>query len=462
MMLPLVLGDPGPVLRLLDRAALVAALASPVFLMHGRGFAEVLFAAIDLAFLLRCALARDWGWLGRGWVPVGLAWWGWLVVCSLPVPALHLGEGGLHSLGQALLMVRFLVLVAALEHQVLRDPAARRWMLGVLSACAAYIALQSLLQFATGRDLYGWPRNGDGELTGPFREPRAGPPLSRLIFPAVLPPAARLLDRRGRGASLAAPLAAAALVAASVAVMVLIGQRMPLILTLFGMAISGLLLPRLRRTVLAALVLGAALVAATPVISPPTAHRLIAKFSRQMEDLPQSPYGLIAARAVVIAAENPWTGRGYDGFRTGCPLPSSFHGWTWLTDRSSTDAGGGAAMCNIHPHNHYLQAVTDSGFPGLVLFCALILAWLRPLFRGLWAAPDPLRVGLFVAALIQEWPIASASSFTAIEIGGFFFVMLGFGLAEARHGVAARIAQPARAASVRTCATSPSHGTPSR
>ena len=42
--------------------------------------------------------------------------------------------------------------------------------------------------------------------------------------------------------------------------------------------------------------------------------------------------------------------------------------------------------------------------------------------QGLRANPDPLRVGLFVAALIQEWPISAHSGYTAVEIAGFFFL----------------------------------------
>ena len=125
------------------------------------------------------------------------------------------------------------------------------------------------------------------------------------------------------------------------------------------------------------------------------------------------------------------TGRGFDGFRTGCRLPRFFHGW-------NGGDGGGAAICVQHPHNHYLQAVTDSGVPGLVLFCLLVLAWLRAVGRGLWRDPDPLRVGLFVGVLIQEWPIASASSYTSMPLSGWFFVILGLGLAESRAYMAAR------------------------
>ena len=71
-------------------------------------------------------------------------------------------------------------------------------------------------------------------------------------------------------------------------------------------------------------------------------------------------------------------------------------------------------------------------FPGLTLFCATVLAWMVPLARGLWHRPAPLRVGLFAAMLIQLWPIASTSDFVNMPMGGWLFLLLGWGLAEAR------------------------------
>ena len=138
---------------------------------------------------------------------------------------------------------------------------------------------------------------------------------------------------------------------------------------------------------------------------------------------------MIARRSLVIAGHHPWTGLGYDGFVVGCPDPANLHGWHWPTDPA--DTGGGAEMCTAHPHNHVLQALVDGGIPGALLFCTLVLLWLRRLARGLWRHPEPLRVGLFVAALIQEWPIASTSPIISLPIGGWFFLLLGFGLAVA-------------------------------
>ncbi|HXA23406.1 MAG TPA: O-antigen ligase family protein [Acetobacteraceae bacterium] len=412
------------ILPALDRAALIAVLLTPLLLLHAHGFAEAAIAVTDACFLTRSAIARDWTWLRASWLRVGLLWWGWLVLCSLPVPALGLGEGGAGSLVQAVAALRFLIFVTALEHEVLSDASARRWLFGIIAAAAVYIALQVLVQFAFGHNLYGEPSGRDGELTGPFGKPRAGPPLSRILFPALIPPAAALLARIG----VAAKLGAYALLLAGVCVMVLIGQRMPLLLTGLGLFVSAVLLRQLRPLVLVAGVAGAVLLAATVVVSPPTYHRLVLKFSDQMDHFATSQYGELYARALEIGEQHPVTGRGFDGFRTGCAMPRYF--------RASFDGrqpeGGGAVICAQHPHNFYAQALDEGGFPGLILFAALAIAWLMPLGRGLWRNPQPLRVGLFASILIQVWPLASTSAFTSMPMGGWFFLLLGWGLAEAR------------------------------
>jgi len=405
-------------IRLLDRAGLAITLALPLFLLHGRGIAEALLILLGALFLGRSVALRDWGWLRAGWMRIGLVWWAWLLICSVPA--------GIGPSIQAAGLMRFLLLVAALEHWTLRDAAARAWLARLLRWAALYLALQCLLQFATGRNLYGYPRGADGELTGPYANPRAGPPLSRLLFPAVLPVTSGWMGMPGWQ-----PLLGTLLALAGVAVMVLIGQRMPLLLTFLGLFVTALLLPRLRSAVLFSLVAAGLLLAAIPVVSPPGFNRLVTKFSGQMEHFPDSHYGQIAARAVAIAAARPVLGSGFDGFRRLCGDPAFFQGW-------HGDNGGGAAICVQHPHNHYLQALTESGIPGLLLFSALILAWLRGVGRGLWRDPDPLRVGLFVAVLIQEWPLASASTFSSMPLSGWFFVLLGLGLAETRAYMTAK------------------------
>ena len=401
----------------LEQIALVTSLLVPLFLMHGHGIAEALIAIVDACFLLRSAMLGEWGWVRQGWVPLAIAWWAWVLIATTGMNP--------RSVGQALLVIRFPVFVAALEHFVLRGATARRWLRGVIAACAAWITLNVLWQFATGWNLFGQHRGPAGELTGPFHKPRAGPPLSRILLPVLIPPAAALLARR----QLWSTAAAYAILLGATCVVVLINQRMPLLLFVFGLVVAALLLERLRPVVVSAAAAGAILIAASVVISPYTHQRLVVQFSHQMEYFGSSPYGLLFARAAEIARQHPLTGLGFDAFRYGCPEERYF--------RPSFDGveprGGEAAICAQHPHNPYLEALDNGGIPGLVLFAALVLAWMAPLTRELWRHPEPLRVGLFAVVLIQVWPIASTSAFTSLPMGGWFFLTLGWALAESRH-----------------------------
>jgi hypothetical protein len=411
-----------PLTLIIDRIALAAMLLVTPALLDTRALADALFSVTAILFLVHCARARDWRWLRQGWVPCAGAWWIWEMVCSLPLPPPFYGSWP--NLVQALIMVRFFLFAAALEHWLLRDPRPRLWLRRVVQAVAAYIGIQCLYQYATGRDFFGFGRWADGELTGPFYKPRAGPELVRILFPAVLPPVMALIARH----SIILRAAGVGLAALGIAVMVLIGQRMPVLLTGLGLIVSALLLPRLRPVAIAAIVVGGLVLAASPVISPPTYYRLVEKFTRQMDHFQVSPYGYLLRRADEITEQHPFLGRGFNGFRVGCPFPRYYVGWT---DKPG-DTGGGAIICKQHPHNFYTQASTDGGYPGLVLFSLMVLAWLRDMGRGLWRNPDAVRVGLFAAALIHLWPISSTSAFTSLPVSGYFFVILGWGLAETR------------------------------
>jgi hypothetical protein len=408
----------------LERTAFFCVMLLPLLLMHAHGVAEVAIAIADLCFLVRCAVVGDWGWLRTRWLWFAGAWWGWLVVCSVPLSGFSLGEGGVRSLIQALATVRFLVLVVALEVLVLRTREARRWMYGLVAASTAWIALNSVIQYAFGRNLIGWPPGGEGELTGPFGAPRAGPPMAQILLPSVLPAVSALLDRPG----VRAVAGAYGLLAASVVLMVMIGQRMPLVLTVFALAIVACLVRRLRPAVLATAVVAALVLAASPVVAPAAYHRLVEKFSSQLEHFGASPYGQLYARSWEVGLRNPISGMGFDGFNTGCPRPEYFR----PTFDGSQPDGGGAKICWVHPHNHYLQALDDGGFIGLALFTAMGIAWLVPLGRGLVRVPDPLRVGLFAVVCAQVWPIQSTTAFTSMPVGGWFFLLLGWAMAEAR------------------------------
>jgi len=294
----------------------------------------------------------------------------------------------------------------------------------LITASAIYIEAQSLIQWLFGRNLYGNQAAWGDVLTGPFDRPRASAPLARILLPTLIPVLARLSARPG----VSGKFTAGGLLVVALAILILIGQTVPVLLACLGLAVGGLLLPRLRPAVLATALVVALLIPSLVVISPPTYGRLVSRAEHIGENFSTSQYGELYARALEIGLRNPLTGLGFDGFGTGCPQPAYFRP---TFDHSIPD-GGGAKICWDHPHNFYFQALTDGGLPGLTLFCVLAAAWLAPLARGLWRNPDPLRVGLFATIFAQLWPIQSTTAFTSMPMGGWFFLLLGWAMAEAR------------------------------
>ncbi len=268
-------------------------------------------------------------------------------------------------------------------------------------------ASRCLYQYATGRNFYGFGRWADGELTGPFFKPRAGPELVRILFPAVLPPVMALISTRSwlyRGGRRPARRYRHRLH----------GADQPA----HAGAAHG---PRPRR-------LGAA--AAAPAagrdrrrrhrrrrdcgLTGDLAGRPITAWSRNSRRRwtisSSSPYGFCCAAPMRSPSRIRSPGAASTASAIGCPDAALLGG---LDPRAGRYRRRPSDICKQHPHNFYTQASTDGGYPGLILFSLMVLAWLRDMGRGLWREPDPVRVGLFAAAFIHLWPIASTSAFPA-------------------------------------------------
>jgi O-Antigen ligase len=411
----------------LKNAALAATLLVPLGLLHAFVLAEACIAVTDILFLTAMARERNFAWARQPWFVVALVWWAWLLLCSLPLPGLGLVTAGWSlSFLQAFVIIRLLLFAVALQSWVLTTQAARRAVWLTLALSSLWIGIESWQQYLTGRNLFGDHRWGDGALTGPFWKPRAGALYGHLLAASLLPPVLALLNTRPSTLRRAFGMLLAIL---GVVTSVLIGQRVGTAFAVCGLLVAALLVPQLRR-VAALAVAGAVLVLlATPIISPATHAKLVGETSRQLAHFTTSPYGELYTRAARMGLSSVWHGWGYNGFRAFCPEPRFAAGFPDL-GIAPTELSLGA--CNLHPHNFYMQAFTDAGLPGLILFAALNLCWLLPLLRGLWRRPEPLRLGLFIAVLTFSWPITSTDAFPTLYMSGWQFLLLGLGLAAAQ------------------------------
>ena len=416
--------------RALHRVALAALLILPLALLHARAGAEIAIALVGALFLLHAIVGQDTSWLRSRFTWLAAAWWAWQVVASIA------GTGGL---GLALAAIRLPLLAIALRAWLLKAPRHRRLIQTLLATATAWIVLECWQQYLFGSNMFGQTRWMDGALTGPFSRPRAGPELILLFFPVLVPIVAPCLEKK----SLWRRLAGLALAAGGACTVLLIGQRMPSALLLLGLGLTCLMLPRLRLAIAGVALAAGLLVAAMPVISPPTYDKLVVHTSDQLHHFATSPYGEIWVRAVVIAQHHPWLGLGVNGFRRACNDPAYMEGLPAL-GVSLQDARSAVEACNIHPHNYYLEAADTGGVPLLILFSLMAAAAIFILAKGLRRHPDAQRVGLAVGALLAFCPIASTSAFMAMPNAGCIFLLLGLGfaVADATEPSANRYATP--------------------
>jgi O-antigen ligase len=398
--------------------AVAATLLLPIVMPFSRAIGDGLLTVIVVLFLIGHCNHRHWGWLRTPWTRLALLLWGWMLLCTLI-------SGTGQTVLQALLALRFFIFVAALETWVLADNLARKRLWYVILAVALGILIESWQQYLFGVNVFGYSRWIDGALTGPFRGPTAGHTYLMVFFPAFLPLCLLLVERNDR----LYRLYGVSTLIIAVATMVLIGQRMPTVLLALGLCSSALLFRQVRLPIVLTISISGVLLALTPIVSPPTFAKLVVHFSQQIQHFWATPYGLIFARAVTMIQAHPWLGLGWDGYRNGCMEPEYLTGVSWLPASDPASILG----CSIHPHSYWLQIATSSGVPGMLLFGALIAVWLWRIRGGKGYLANHRRAALLIIVFVAMWPIASTTSLFTVPNAGWVFLMVGWGLAEARH-----------------------------
>jgi O-antigen ligase len=230
---------------------------------------------------------------------------------------------------------------------------------------------------------------------------------------------------------------------------------MPLILTVFGLCLTGLVAKPTRLPIAGTLAALALAVVAARMVSPITYHTLIVVFLHRMAHFWSTPYAQLYQRAAVMVQMHPWIGLGFDGFRDNCTNMRYFRLLSWLPVIAINLSDG----CNVHPHNYWLQVATSGGLPAVVLFATLCGFWLVRMARGVFGPnPRALQIALLVTLCVEVWPIQSTTALFTIPNAGWIFLFLGWGLAEARsarHGLATPAPWDRAAAEARPDADAP-------
>jgi len=385
----------------LRRFAEPLAVLSPIALVVG--CQEVVMTLVALLFVWRSWRANDFSWIRQGWFAALAALWAYAL---LRTAVNHPTATGVLF---ALHWIHFPIYAAALAHWILPDEKSRDRLLLASAAALTFYGLDCLLQYVFGFDIIGRPA-WNSRLTSVSRKPGVGIEIAWLMAAPVLG-----FWQKGRRAF------AIFLGLLCVVAVLLSGDRMGLLIVLGTAVLLGLLAPGLRRPVLIGLPAIAALLGAILYFSPTMYHRQIDTTVETIAHLDQSPYGIVFKSALDIARDHPIFGVGVHNYQAVCLEPQ--YG-------PPTVGADETPRCLGHPHNLYLQWLTEGGLIGLGLYLVFVVLSLRTLALAMARnRGDLVFYGLAASLALRFWPLAAGTGFFSSWAAEPLFLVLGWSLA---------------------------------
>ncbi len=383
----------------------------PVLFVIGRAPADAAMSLIAVLFLIRSWSGQGWRWLRTPWVVAAVVFWLYLLLVS------GLALSPPDSFSRAVPFIRFVLFAAALQHWLLIDRQHVRMLLTSLAVVVGFVAFDCLYQYVVGRDLFDKAAEGAFRLSGPFDNDVAGTFIAKTSLPLIGWWFA-WSALKGRFSWMIGALLAMTIGG----VVMLTGERTAL--ATFGLG-TFLLVSSIRALRwqllgigLLAIVGAASLVASDPDLK----ERFVGHTLADVDDFWAGRYGIIFVKAFKAWQEEPLTGVGLKNFRLTCDVPNFEH------------RGPVETWCFTHPHNPYMELLSETGVLGLAGFLLLLGLIGRDLVSA-WRAdrPDqPLTIGASASLVLFFWPIMVSKSIFSNWNAMLLWLMIGLALALAR------------------------------
>ncbi len=124
---------------------------------------------------------------------------------------------------------------------------------------------------------------------------------------------------------------------------------------------------------------------------------------------------------------NKFIGGGVRSFRLNCPKRKNIY-------IGPTPESSERGTCNTHPHNYYLEILTELGLVGFIMFLLIIskVLWNYINLNNVFEKNSIQRkiiVPFFMLLLVEIFPLKSSGSFFASSNSTFIFILLGVTIA---------------------------------
>lgn len=316
-------------------------LMGPLILLIERSPADVWLTLCALVFVARAVLKRDVSWLKVYWVRAVFAFWG---VCLLSAA---LSELPAYSIGEAFIWIRFPLLVMATFFWFSLDKRLVKAMFAISFTAMIVMSIILLAELIIVGQTF-------GRLSWPYGDFVPGGYLAKAMLPIFCVCVAMAMSNIARYNNSLAVVCIFSLVMS-----VFTGERINFLLRFFSGFLSSLFWrPNGVRLWLVATLLVISCMCVI-VLEPEIVQRYFHGFIRQLPIYSDSSYFMLLNAGYKLFQFDPILGIGTGNFRTLC---------------GSILAGSSGVECDNHPHNYYIQLLSETGLIGFLTGVVMIIS----------------------------------------------------------------------------------------
>ena len=385
----------------LEKAFHIFWLLGPFILLIERSPADIWLSILAIAFVVRSIIKRDGAWLEVFWVRASFLF---LVVCMVSSAFSKMPS---YAFSEALAWFRFPLFAMATAFWLGTD---RRLLYGMLISTALGMILMSGILTAEAMIV----GQKGGRLSWPYDDLVSGNYLSKVGLPAFTIMVALAIGAKPRLASTMGGMSLFIII-----ISVLAGERINSILSICGGMLAALAWkPKWWRWFMA-LAFGALTLLSIVLISPTIHNRYIDRFIAQLPVHAGSNHYRLMATGIEASKGSFVLGLGPATYRDLCPT---------IIDQSSK------FWCSNHPHNFYVQFITEIGITGLIAGSLMIISIVWAAHAG-WRnnRENVSAATAFVIPLGLFFPIQTTGDFFGQWNNIFMWSAIALALAAARN-----------------------------
>jgi O-antigen ligase len=354
-------------------------LLGPFILLIERTPADIWLSLLAITFVIRSIIKREGDWLKPFWVRAGFVFWIWCIIAGA------ISDHPAYSMGEAFIWFRFPLFAMATAFWLARD---KRLLYAMLVSTA--LGLVAMCFILTAEIIIVGQQGG--RLSWPYGDLVPGNYVAKVGLPAFTIMVALAVSVKGRVAALSGIIALFTMV-----ISVMTGERINFLIRACGGMLAGLVWkPRWGRYLwlVVAEVLAVLVVLST---LPQMATRYTDEFIRGATDFEASTWWNTLNGGWQVAKDNLIFGIGTANYRL---IPPEFFETIPFTNWQP------------HPHNYYLQFLTETGIIGLVLGTVFLWSIIWSCFSASFKNRDNVFTATaWVIPFGIFWPIATSADF---------------------------------------------------